>query len=88
LSELGDAAVHALDRFSQLIAFNFGHTHHISCGDGGGHATGRLPPAARPDPLRFFRALFLHGNNTSSLGWPSRAGLEIGEEPPSPERAA
>jgi hypothetical protein len=44
---------------------------------GGGHAIGAATPTARHDPLRFFRALFPHSNNTSS-----RQGLENGETPP------
>jgi hypothetical protein len=71
LGELRGTAVHALHGLLELIDFNFGHAHHISLNDGGGHAIGAATPTARHDPLRFFRALFPHGDNTSSR-WPQQ----------------
>jgi hypothetical protein len=57
LRERRDAATHVFDGDTELIGFNFGHARYISrCG---GHAIGGYP-AARPDPLRFFRASFSH----------------------------
>jgi hypothetical protein len=84
LDEMRGTAVHALYGLLELIDFNFGHAHHISLNDGGGHAIGAATPTARHDPLRFFRAIFPHGDNTSSRkGWRTArrhlAGISVKE---------
>ena len=40
LGELGGAAMHVFDSFSELIGFNFGHICRISWVNGGDHAIG------------------------------------------------
>src|SRR5258708_7113698 len=84
LGERRRAAVHALHGLLELIDFNFGHAHHISLNDCGGHAIGAATPTARHDSLWFFRAFFPHGDNTSSRqGWRTArrhlAGISVKE---------
>jgi hypothetical protein len=84
LGEMRGTAMHALHGLLELIDFNLAMHTILSLSDGGGHAIGAATPTARHDPLRFFRALFPHGNNISSRqGWRTArrhlAGISVKE---------